>query len=135
MRYLLPILVLLACACSSTQTKYVVKLPTQQPESGSIAIQFTREADGVIVTLDGELAFQGSEVRTLTIRNVAVGYAELAIAANGIQHTSKAWVSPGQTTTVPIASGPAGKPAHPVVQASLTVLSILITRAAAIWLF
>jgi len=127
---------LLAC-CSSGARVAQVRMPqgSDSTDLGELTLVFSQEAHHVVVAINGALVVDGVTSKKLHIRGVESGYANVSIAADGIERSARIWIEAGQATAVPI--GNAGEPRsrNPLLMTALSVMAFLISRAATDYLF
>lgn len=134
--FVLVLITLLSAACGASSVSREVTMPaTAIGETGSIELVFSREASGVIVAVEGQLVVRGAKVELLTIRNVEAGYANIAIAAEGVERQFRVLVEPNRATTVPIGAAPMPPEQSPFLTAGISVAALLLSRSVTSLLF
>lgn len=103
--------------------------------TGNLDLVFSREASNVVVAINGRLVVERKNAKRIRIAGVETGYANLSIAADGVERSARVWIDEGRVTAVPI--GNPGTPEHmnPVVTTALSIVAFLISRAATDYLF
>lgn len=127
---------LLLSACGqSPGHNHQVNFGKTDSDNGSITIVFSSPAPAVIVALEGKIVSESSLTKRLRIDNVPSGYAELAVAAGGVERKLKVWVTSGENTSVPMSGPPPAHRQSPFLQAGLSIFALFVSRAATEWIF
>ncbi len=108
---------------------------TALTETGSITLVFSSRAQGLVLAINGTLLVDKATVKRLHIKGVPAGYADIAIAVQGVDRQMRVWVESGRDTSVPVAGPPTPPSQNPLLTAGLSVLAFLISRAATEALF
>lgn len=105
-------------------------------EQGRISLVFSKEASNVVVAINGTLVVERVSAKRILITGVESGYANVSIAADGVERSAKVWIDSGKTTAVPIGN-PASPPdrLNPLATTALSIVAFLISRAATDYLF
>ena len=118
-------------ACSAAPTRRHVDMPTvaDVSDTGSLTLVFSRTTSGVIVSVNGRLVVEGEKLKRLHIGRVESGYADLAIAADGVERQMRVWVESGRDSSVPIGAAPMPPAQSPWASAGLSILALVISRS------
>lgn len=121
---------LLALRCGgSPRMHQTVELPDQARDTGSVTLVFSSKARGLVVAVNGKLVVEGANLRRLHIARVSSGYADIAIATEGVDRQMRVWVESGRDTSVPVAGPPTPPSQNPLLSAGLSVLAFLVSKA------
>lgn len=135
------LVLLLLCSCGSSTKQHQVQMPTtatvpsSDTETGELQLVFSREAANVVVAIDGNLVVERAEAKGILIHGVESGYANVSIAADGVERSAKVWIDADRVTTVPIGNAGSPERMNPVVTTALSIVAFLISRAATDYLF
>ncbi len=98
-------------------------------ETGTLDLVFSRKAEGILVTLDGTLVVRRASAKEVQVRNAPAGYAQIAVAADGVERQMRIWIEAGKTTTVPIGAAPTPASRNPAYAAGISILAYLVSRS------
>lgn len=135
------LVLLLLFACGSSSKHHQVHMPGAagapgaDSESGKVQLVFSREASNVVVAIDGKLVVERSVAKGILIEGVESGYANVSIAADGVERTARVWIDANRVTTLPIGNAGSPERMNPVVTTALSIVAFLISRAATDYLF
>ncbi len=89
----------------------------------------------MVVAINGRLIVEREKAKRIMIHGVETGFANLSIAADGVERSAKVWIDAGRTTAVPVGNPGSAERMNPVVTAALSIVAFLISRAATDYLF
>ena len=95
--------------------------------TGSAEIVFSRKATSVSVAVNGVLLVDHVDCERIRIEGIETGYADLAIAGDGVERQVRIWIEHQRVTSIPVAID-APRPTSPVLMAALSILALLISQ-------
>jgi hypothetical protein len=134
-------LLLLLCSCGGSAGQHQVRISMADPgpgaevETGRLQLVFSQEATHVVVAINGRLVLEKENAKRIMIHGVETGYANLSIAADGVERSAKVWIDAGKVTAVPVGNPGSPERMNPVVTTALSIVAFLISRAATDYLF
>ncbi len=136
--FLVAYALLSSCASSG---RHEVRMPKSSSaaeigaETGQVDLVFSREASNVVVAINGTLVVEAENAKRIQIMGVETGYANLSIAADGVERSARVWIDSDTVTAVPIGNPGSTERMNPVVTAALSIVAFLISRTATDFLF
>lgn len=110
-------------------------MPEAGDDTGSVTLVFSSKAVGLVAAINGKLVVDGVDVKRLHVQRVSSGYADIAIATQGVDRQMRVWVESGRDTSVPVAGPPTPPRQNPFLTAGISVIAFLISKAATEALF
>lgn len=105
-------------------------------DHGRLSLVFSREASNVVVAINGTLVVERVSAKRILIVGVESGFANVSIAADGVERSIKIWIESGKTTAVPVGNpAPPPERLNPLATTALSIVAFLLSRAATDYLF
>ncbi len=116
-----------AMACSGGKQVVQRSLSADRASTGSVEIRFTRRAANVSVAVNGSLVVDSVQTERIRIDGIDSGYADLAIAGDGVERQLRVWVDAQRVTAIPVAID-TPRQTNPLLMAALSILALIISQ-------
>jgi hypothetical protein len=134
MRIALSLLCIFVFGCGGSRSLEVAFPGAPREAKGALRLVFSESVTDLVVAINGRLVVNGAEARTLRVRGLETGYADVAIAAAGVERQTRVWIESGRTTSLPVASaGPRGS--SPLLMGAMSIAALVISRMVDAWIF